>query len=421
MLLHQSSSRRSHGVPSRHDVAPPAKQKLQAFSFAHQPVQVAVRCRPLTRKERQQGSHVITRTIDEKMVVVMDPEDDGKPKIPQARRTADFVPPARERRYVFDKAFDAHLDNRALYTSTVKVMIPGVLRGLNATIFAYGATGSGKTHSMVGTPTDPGLMVLSMNDIFAHMAREPDKQWDVTCSYCEVYNEVIYDLLQPNSGPLDLRQDPEQGAIVAGLTRVQVESAERIFSLLQEGNSRRKTESTDANAASSRSHAILEVTVCRSDRNHYQKQVYTGKLSLVDLAGSERASETNNTGRQLKDGANINKSLLALANCINALGKRRKKGFVFVPFRNSKLTRLLKDGLCGNSRTAMIATVASSSSQYHHTINTLKYADRAKEIKTHVRRNAGTVQEHIAEYQALIDALQAENRQLKARLGAVVS
>lgn len=193
------------------------------------------------------------------------------------------------------------------------------------------------------------------------------------------------------------------------------------------------------------------------ERNHYEKQVSMGKLALVDLAGSERASETNNRGQQLKDGANINRSLLALANCINALGKRRKKAFVFVPFRNSKLTRLLKarpeddlaapspdavaashlsshrlfdspwhwptavaalhhrlaadtcgapqDGLCGNSRTAMVATVSCASTQYHHTINTLKYADRAKEIKTHVRHNQGTVQEHIVEYQRIIDSL----------------
>lgn len=121
----------------------------------------------------------------------------------------------------------------------------------------------------------------------------------------------------------------------------------------------------------------------------------TGKLCLVDLAGSERAAETNNHGQKLRDGANINRSLLALANCINALGKARKGSAVYVPYRNSKLTRLLKDGLSGNSRTAMVATVAPSDDQYHHSINTLKYADRAKEIKTHVVQNVGTVQSHL--------------------------
>lgn len=110
-----------------------------------------------------------------------------------------------------------------------------------------------------------------------------------------------------------------------------------------------------------------------------------GKLALVDLAGSERASETNNAGQKLRDGANINRSLLALANCINALGKQQKKGLAYVPYRNSKLTRILKDGLSGNSQTVMVATVSPASIQYHHTVNTLKYADRAKEIKTHIQ------------------------------------
>ena len=152
----------------------------------------------------------------------------------------------------------------------------------------------------------------------------------------------------PNSGALELREDPEKGPTVSGLTHVKVEDERQIFSLLREGNARRKTEETGANAVSSRSHAVLEIWVTRSERNHYCKSFSTGKLALVDLAGAERASETNNRGQQLRDGANINRSLLSLANCINALGKRKKKGFVFVPFRDSKLTRILKDGLCGN-------------------------------------------------------------------------
>ena len=383
-------------------------------------LQVAVRCRPLTPTERGLGSRPITRLVDNKIVVVMDPEPNhashnmyGKGHSSAAQK--------REKKYVFDVAFDGSCDNREIYGKTVGNLVPGVLRGLNATVFAYGATGSGKTYTMVGSNMDPGLMVLSLRDIFEHIDRDTEKQIDVTCSYLEVYNEIIYDLLQPTSAQrgLDLREDPENGPQVAGLRRIQVHSAEKIFQLLREGNLRRKTESTDANAESSRSHAVLEIVVRRSDKNHYQKNVYTAKLALVDLAGAERAHETNNHGQQLRDGANINRSLLALANCINALGKRKKKGFVFVPFRNSKLTRLLKDGLCGNSRTIMIATCASADSQYSHTVNTLKYADRAKEIKTHVRIDKKTVDTHIAEYQRMIDALQEENRDLKMAVQAM--
>lgn len=162
-----------------------------------------------------------------------------------------------------------------------------------------------------------------------------------------------------------------------------------------------------------RSHAVLEIVVKRKQKNKYRNQVMQGKLALVDLAGSERASETNSGGQKLRDGANINRSLLALANCINALGKQQKKGLAYVPYRNrlvvliilwpgfflvmhltdksySKLTRILKDGLSGNSQTVMVATISPADSQYNHTVNTLKYADRAKEIKTHIQVRKST-------------------------------
>lgn len=136
----------------------------------------------------------------------------------------------------------------------------------------------------------------------------------------------------------------------------------------------------------------------------------------MDLAGSERASETNSGGQKLRDGANINRSLLALANCINALGKQQKKGLAYVPYRNSKLTRILKDGLSGNSQTIMIATISPAGIQYHHTINTLKYADRAKEIKTHIQKNIGTIDTHVSDYQRMIESLQVEVGRLKKEL-----
>lgn len=370
-----------------------------------------MRCRPLTKTERLNGSKCVTNLLDDKVVVVLSPDDEGLDS--RGRYNYGQGVQHKEKRYTFDRAFDGSANNEHIYEHTVKSLIDGVLRGMNATVFAYGATGSGKTYTMVGNERDPGLMVMSLRDIFGQMQADSDKDFHVRCSYLEVYNEIIYDLLQANSPGLDLREDPELGPQAAGLKRVEVNSADRIFQLLREGNMRGKTEATDANAVSSRSHAVLEIVVNRADRNNYQKNVFMGKLALVDLAGAERAHETNNHGQQLRDGANVNRSLLALANCINALGKRKKKGFVFVPFRNSKLTRLLKDGLCGNSRTVMIATVASSDAQYNHTVNTLKYADRAKEIKTHVRVEKKTVHSHILEYQRMIDTLNEENRQLK--------
>ncbi|CAN4083097.1 unnamed protein product [Withania somnifera] len=270
---------------------------------------------------------------------------------------------------------------------------------------------------MVGTKDDPGLMVLSLNTIFNLIKNDKSSDvFQVTCSYLEVYNEVIYDLLEKSSGHLELREDPEQGIVVPGLRCIKVNSADKILELLNLGNSRRKTESTEVNETSSRSHAVLEITVTRKQREKYSNQVIRGKLALVDLAGSERACETNSGGQKLRDGANINRSLLALANCINALGKQQKKGLAYVPYRNSKLTRILKDGLSGNSQTIMIATISPSVSQYHHTVNTLKYADRAKEIKTHIQKNIGTINTHVSDYQRMIDSLQHEVSQLRKEL-----
>ncbi|XP_047315459.1 kinesin-like protein KIN-8B [Impatiens glandulifera] len=378
----------------------PARKKATTLT-------VAVKCRPLAERERGRD---IVRVSNDKDVLVLDP-DLSKDYLDVIQNRT------KQRQYTFDHSFGPKSRNSDVYKRSVSSIVSGVVQGLNATIFAYGSTGSGKTYTMVGTQPDPGLMVLSLHTIFdlIKMDNSPD-EFDVSCSYLEVYNEVIYDLLEKSSGHLELREDPEQGIVVAGLRCIKVHSADRILELLNLGNSRRKTESTEVNETSSRSHAVLEIKVTRRRRNKYQSQIIKGKLSLVDLAGSERASETNSGGQKLRDGANINRSLLALANCINALGKQQKKGLAYVPYRNSKLTRILKDGLSGNSQTVMIATISPADTQYHHTVNTLKYADRAKEIKTHIQKNVGTIDTHASDYQRMIESLQVEVGRLKKEL-----
>nr|GMC99184.1 kinesin-like protein KIN-8B isoform X1 [Ipomoea batatas] len=375
---------------------------------------VAIKCRPLT--EREHGRSIV-RLHNDKEVLVLDP-DLSKDYLERIRNHT------KERRYSFDYAYGPNSNNLDVYKKSIQSTIVGVIQGLNATVFAYGSTGrhyclscSGKTYTMVGTKDDPGLMVLSLNTIFDLINKDNSSdKFEVTCSYLEVYNEVIYDLLEKSSSHLELREDPEQGIVVAGLRCIKVKSADKILELLNLGNSRRKTDSTEANEASSRSHAVLEIKVTRKQSAKYPNQVIKGKLALVDLAGSERASETNSGGLKLRDGANINRSLLALANCINALGKQQKKGLAYVPYRNSKLTRILKDGLSGNSQTIMIATISPADSQYHHTVNTLKYAHRAKEIKTHIQKNVGTINSHVSDYQRMIDSLQNEVSQLRKEL-----
>ncbi|XP_031255830.1 kinesin-like protein KIN-8B isoform X2 [Pistacia vera] len=368
---------------------------------------VAVKCRQLTGIEHGRD---IVRINHNKEVVVLDP-DLSKDYLERIQNRT------KEKKYSFDYAFSPDCTNLDLYAQCISSVISGIVQGLNATVFAYGSTGSGKTYTMVGTKSDPGLMVLSLHRIFDLIKKDKSSdEFEVTCSYLEVHNEVIYDLLEKSSGHLELREDPVHGMVVAGLRCIKVHSADKILELLNLGNSRRKTESTEANATSSRSHAVLEITVKRKQKNKYRYQVMRGKLALVDLAGSERASETNSGGQKLRDGANINRSLLALANCINALGKQQKKGLAYVPYRNSKLTRILKDGLSGNSQTVMVATISPVDSQYHHTVNTLKYADRAKEIRTHIQKNIGTVDTHVSDYQRMIDNLQIEVCRLKKEL-----
>ena len=269
-------------------------------------------------------------------------------------------------------------------------------KGLNLTVFAYGATSAGKTHTMFGNTrqdgagahADAGLIPNAVADVFAHIARsDKDVSWEVLFGFVEVYNEGtpstfleahcpltsrppfhpgIFDLLNPvtetgssssssssSSKGLTLREDQEKGVVViAGATEQRVSTLEEVMELLVMGNTNRKTESTNANQTSSRSHAVLQLTISRTSRSPATgKEVTTeAKLSLIDLAGSERASATSNSGARLNEGANINKSLLALANCINALadnhstGKRNN-----VKFRDSKLTLLLKNSLEGKS------------------------------------------------------------------------
>ena len=397
---------------------------------------VAVRSRPLLPDERKRGDRRdIVRVLDDKHIVVLDPDDEKNYLDERTHRT-------KERRYTFDVALGSSASNRDVYQKTARALISGVLNGQNGTVFAYGATGSGKTYTMIGTRNDPGMMPLSLMDIFdAIRSMSGEYTFEVTCSYLEVYNELIYDLLVNNSPSLDLREDPERGATVSGLRRISVTNADNVLDVLREGNARRKTEPTEANAVSSRSHAVMEINVRRFSRVHPndaagggaggsggsggggggRMEVLTGRLSLVDLAGSERASETKNEGSKLRDGANINRSLLALANCINALGKKQQGAGVYVPFRNSKLTRLLKDGLVGNSRTAMVANVSCGNDQYNHTINTLKYADRAKEIKTNVQTNVLHVATHPGEAQRVIEQLRDEVAGLRRELKAARS
>ncbi|KAL2914435.1 Kinesin-like protein kif19 [Polyrhizophydium stewartii] len=301
---------------------------------------VAVRIRPLTQRERA-NDHVtaIVKAHGDQAVSVWDPNDDALEDVLRRERQ-------REKLFWFDGVFDETASQTHVFDHTVRHLIDSVLHGFNATVLAYGATGAGKTYTMLGNETSPGIMVLTLADLFSKITTDNEAgagNYDVVLSYMEIYNENIRDLLSGKADILELREDAVRGVVVAGITIAPVHSPEEVMTLLRKGNKNRSQEATGANEVSSRSHAVLQVYVTyrTTDPQSGQRMQRFAKLSMIDLAGSERAAETNNRGMRMIEGANINRSLLALGNCINALVDPAKKN-KYVNYRDSKLTRLLK-------------------------------------------------------------------------------
>ncbi|XP_034050610.1 kinesin-like protein KIF19 [Thalassophryne amazonica] len=370
---------------------------------------VALRIRPLSDAEQEEaGTTIVAHRVDDQMVVLMDPMEDPD-DILRANRS-------REKTYMFDVAFDESASQEEVYRATTKGLIEGLISGYNATVFAYGPTGCGKTYTMLGTDKEPGIYVRTLNDLFRAIEEtSDDMQYSVSMSYLEIYNEMIRDLLNPSSGILDLREDSKGMIQVAGITEVSTINAQEIMELLVKGNKQRTQEPTAANKTSSRSHAVLQVAIRQQSRcRDVLQEVRFARLFMIDLAGSERAAQTQNRGQRLKEGAHINRSLLALGNCINALSD--KNGNKYVNYRDSKLTRLLKDSLGGNSRTVMIAHISPASVAFEESRNTLTYADRAKSIRTRVKKNLLNVSYHIAQYTNIISDLRCEIQRLKKKI-----
>lgn len=385
---------------------------------------VAVRIRPLSKKELTAGIQSCCQTLGSQTIAIRKGGDaNGYLKSQQSVLSE----------YAFDCVFGENSTQEEVYRNTAKKFIPNFVNGKNVTVFAYGATGAGKTHTMLGdTRADssaqdagPGIIPCAVRDIFelieqrqaSGSGRKVAEKWTVSLGYIEVYNEQVFDLLGTSGKVLSVREDQERGiVVVAGMQEQEVSSYDEVMEYMMQGNRNRKTEATMANAVSSRSHAVLQLTLRRSIVHHdtNRESMVESKLSLIDLAGSERASATNNRGVRLQEGASINKSLLALANCINALsenaGSDKKSN---VKFRDSKLTHLLKSSLEGNCNLIMIANINPSDTTYEDSHNTLKYANRAKNIKVNP-----TVQETAKDTNWLDRELRLrnENAALRARV-----
>lgn len=330
------------------------------------PVRVALRCRPLVPKEINEGCQCCLTFV---------------PREPQ-------VIVGSEKAFTYDFVFDPTAEQEEVFTTAVSSLLNGLFKGYNATVLAYGQTGSGKTFSMGGAYTsaqenDPSVGVIPrvIRRIFEEKDKMTDGELFLSVSYLEIYNEDILDLLcsSKDKPALSIREDPKEGIKIVGLTERQVLTACEMVGCLELGNSARTVGSTAMNAASSRSHAIFTVTL-EQRKGTDKVDSIVSKFHLVDLAGSERQKKTKAEGDRLKEGISINRGLLSLGNVISALGDESKKN-TFVPYRDSKLTRLLQDSLGGNSHTLMIACVSPADSNMEETINTLRYADRARKIK----------------------------------------
>uniref|UniRef100_A0A8C7XXR1 Kinesin-like protein n=1 Tax=Oryzias sinensis TaxID=183150 RepID=A0A8C7XXR1_9TELE len=380
-------------------------------------VKVVVRVRPTNDSEKRENFRNVVQVVDNHMLI-FDPKEENLSCFgPQRVRNRNINKRAnKDLKFVFDRVFDENSTQVEVFENTTKGVLDGVMNGFNCTVFAYGATGAGKTHTMIGSPDDPGVIYRTMKELFKRMEDvKEEKEFAVTFSYLEVYNEQIRDLLA-NAGPLNVREDSAKGVVVQGLTLHQPKSAEHLLEALDSGNRNRTQHPTDMNATSSRSHAVFQIYLRQQDKTASLNQnVCMAKMSLIDLAGSERASATNAKGARLREGANINRSLLALGNVINALADPKSKK-AHIPYRDSKLTRILKDSLGGNCRTVMIANVSPSSKSYDDTHNTLKYANRAKEIKTSLKSNVVSLDSHIGQYAVICEKQRKEILQLKQKL-----
>ncbi|XP_045436041.1 kinesin-like protein KIF27 isoform X3 [Pipistrellus kuhlii] len=338
------------------------------------PVKVAVRIRPLLCKEVLHNHQVCVRVIPNTQQIII----------------------GRDRVFTFDFVFGKSSTQDEVYNTCIKPLVLSLIEGYNVTVFAYGQTGSGKTYTIGGghvasvVDGQKGIIPRAIQEIFQNISENPSTDFKIKVSYIEVYKEELRDLLELETSVKDLhiREDEKGNTVIVGAKECLVESADEVMSLLEMGNAARRTGTTQMNEYSSRSHAIFTISICQVEKNTEaakdgpwsSRRQIVSKFHFVDLAGSERATKTGNTGERFKESIQINSGLLALGNVISALGDPRRKSS-HIPYRDAKITRLLKDSLGGTAKTVMITCVSPSSSNFDESLNSLKYANRARNIR----------------------------------------
>uniref|UniRef100_A0A3B3ZXJ5 Kinesin-like protein n=1 Tax=Periophthalmus magnuspinnatus TaxID=409849 RepID=A0A3B3ZXJ5_9GOBI len=382
-------------------------------------IQVVVRCRPFNTVERKCSHSVIDCDQSRREVVVRT----GGPNDKASRKT-----------YTFDMVFPPAAKQIDVYRSVVCPILDEVIMGYNCTVFAYGQTGTGKTFTMEGERSpdgqftweeDPlaGIIPRTLHQIFEKLS-ENGTEFSVKVSLLEIYNEELFDLLSPGDDVnerLQLFDDPrnKRGVVVKGLEEITVHNKDEVYQILERGAAKRKTASTLMNAYSSRSHSVFSVTIHMKEITlDGEELVKIGKLNLVDLAGSENIGRSGAVDKRAREAGNINQSLLTLGRVITALVEKRPH----IPYRESKLTRILQDSLGGRTKTSIIATVSPSSSNMEETLSTLEYASRAKNIMNKPEVNQKlTKRTLIKEYTEEIERLKRDLAATRDKNGVYLS
>ncbi|KAL0221011.1 hypothetical protein RCL1_000865 [Eukaryota sp. TZLM3-RCL] len=375
-------------------------------------VRVTIRLRPPSRDELSDPDYLNCINIDGTAITVLKDSYQG----------------SNTKSFVFDQILSHSCTQSDTYAAVAKPVVDDVLEGYNGTILAYGQTGTGKTHTLANfDPENAGIIPRVLEHIFTAAQQDQEHEINVSLSYLQLYMEVFQDLLFPDTTGIAVREDPETGVFIQNCSRVKVNSTTETLLLLEAGNRNRVTSFTSMNAQSSRSHAIAIVYIekrkklSRSDLESTEtlgdRTVITSKLFLVDLAGSERIKKTNVSGVRQEEAKSINLSLSSLGNVVSALADPLNK---HVPYRDSKLTRLLMDSLGGNSKTAMVVCIGPAAYNSSETINSLRFAERATLVKVDAKKNVSIDYRALSmQLQAKLDEKEDEISRLKIKLGSL--
>ncbi|KAK1402671.1 kinesin-like protein KIN-7D, mitochondrial [Heracleum sosnowskyi] len=387
-----SRSYSNSGYGARTPVSFPSQEELESpvdsSRSGGDSISVTIRFRPLSDREYQIGDELAWYADGDKIV------------------RNEYNPMTS---YAFDKVFGPSTATQDVYEVAGRPVVKNAMEGINGTVFAYGVTSSGKTHTMHGDQNSPGIIPLAIKDVFSIIQDTPGREFLLRVSYLEIYNEVINDLLDPTGQNLRVREDA-QGTYVEGIKEEVVLSPGHVLSFIAAGEEHRHVGSNNFNLFSSRSHTIFTLMIESSAHGDEYDGVIFSQLNLIDLAGSE-SSKTETTGLRRKEGSYINKSLLTLGTVIGKLSEGKAS---HVPYRDSKLTRLLQSSLSGHGHVSLICTITPASSNMEETHNTLKFASRAKRVEIYASRNKIIDEKSlIKKYQREISVLKDELDQLR--------